>query len=216
MLNQKSPAEHPNYTLVNRALASHFALASLYGSYSQRQDTAPLLRALRADVARHSMQLSLTGCAHFHDADLRALLAHLPSQLQVLRLDLGFTGLSCWGDFPVGCEALQKLQLRLAGPLRSASGVGELLGPGLRHVELWFSNMPQLDDIKLDFLGPLEELVLLVDGCPKVPSASKQALQLGNSLGSPLAPRCDAVKQVRRKNRGLRLWLHVEESSGDI
>ena len=58
-LNSNYSRNHPSYQIVNRALASHFALAAMYTSYLQGQDVSNLLVALQADEARTSLQLSL-------------------------------------------------------------------------------------------------------------------------------------------------------------
>ena len=176
------PTEHANYSLVNRALASHFALASFHSGYTRQVNALPLLKALQADEGRRTMQLSLTGCLNFQDEDLRSLLAHLPAQLQILRLDLCFTGLRAWSeDFEVAALSLHHLQLRLTGAICDVSGLPALIHPSLKHLELWFANLPELENIPLNAalgrLRRLEQLVMLVDGCPKVPPPSKQALR---------------------------------------
>ena len=121
-LNSNYSRNHPSYQIVNRALASHFALAALYTSYLQGEDVSNLLVALQADEARTSLQLSLTECDKFTDEQLSTLLEHLPRCLQNLRLDLGFTGLKCFPVFPVSNIALQKLVLRFTGSLQSIAG----------------------------------------------------------------------------------------------
>ena len=187
-LNSNYSRNHPSYQIVNRALASHFALAALYTSYLQGQDVSNLLVALQADEARTSLQLSLTECDKFTDENLSTLLEHLPRCLQNLRLDLGFTGLKCFPVFPVSNIALQKLVLRFTGSLQSIAGFSTMLQhlqPSLRHLELWFSNLPSLEDLEF---GPgndtllrlqLVELMLYVEGCPLVSQTSKQSLCLG-------------------------------------
>ena len=187
-LNSNYSKDHPSYQIVNRALASHFALAAMYTSYLQDQDVSSLLVALQADEARTSLQLSLTECHEFTDEKLSTLLEHLPRCLQNLRLDLGFTGLKCFPVFPVSNISLQKLVLRFTGSLQSIAGFNTMLQhlqPSLRHLELWFSNLPFLEDLKF---GPgndtllrlqLVELMLYVEGCPLVSQTSKQSLCLG-------------------------------------
>ena len=187
-LNNDYSRDHPNYQIVNRALASHFALAAMYTSYLQGQDVSSLLVALQADEARTSLQLSLTECHEFTDEKLSTLLEHLPRCLQNLRLDLGFTGLKCFPVPSVLNVALQKLVLRFTGSLQSIAGFSAMLQhlqPSLRHLELWCSNLPFLEDLEF---GPgnhtllrlqLVELVLYVEGCPLVSQTSKQSLCLG-------------------------------------
>ena len=187
-LNSNYSTNHPSYQIVNRALASHFALAAMYTSYLQGQDVSNLLVALQADEARTSLQLSLTECHEFTDEKLSTLLEHLPRSLQNLRLDLGFTGLKCFPVFPGSNIALQKLVLRFTGSLQSIVGFSTMLQhlqPSLRHLELWFSNLPFLEDLEF---GPgndtllrlhLVEMMLYVEGCPLVSKTSKQSLCLG-------------------------------------
>ena len=187
-LNSNYSTNHPSYQIVNAALASHFALAAMYTSYLQGQDVSNLLVALQADEARTSLQLSLTECHEFTDEKLSTLLEHLPRCLQNLRLDLGFTGLKCFPVFPGSNIALQKLVLRFTGSLQSIAGFSTMLQhlqPSLRHLELWFSNLPFLEDLEF---GPgndtllrlhLVEMMLYVEGCPLVSKTSKQSLCLG-------------------------------------
>ena len=187
-LNSNYSRDHPSYQIVNRALASHFALAAMYTSYLQDQDVSSLLVALQADEARTSLQLSLTECDKFTDEKLSTLLEHLPRCLQNLRLDLGFTGLKYFPVFPGSNIALQKLVLRFTGSLQSIAGFSTMLQhlqPSLRHLELWFSHLPFLEDLQF---GPgndtllrlqLVELILYVEGCPLVSKTSKQSLCLG-------------------------------------
>ncbi|CAE7516786.1 unnamed protein product [Symbiodinium necroappetens] len=180
-LDDSFPEEHANYDLVNRALASHFSIASMYGCYTRQADVAPLLRALQQDQSRHTMQLSLTGCLNFRDAELRSLLEHLPAELQTLRLDLCFTGITAWTqEFEVAAVSLRHLQLRITGAASRLSGMNNLLHPSLQHLELWLANLPSLVQMELkalDQLRQVQELVMLVDGCPKLPPTSKQALR---------------------------------------
>ena len=84
--------EHPAYEAVNRALASHFSLSSWFGFVTKGRNCQKLMDALSADHSRRMVQLSMSGCFNFKDADLRALLSCLPQKLCVLRLDLAFTG----------------------------------------------------------------------------------------------------------------------------
>ena len=46
-------------------------------------------------------------------------------------------------------NALQTLVIRFAGSLRSISGLSALLCPSLRRLELWLSDLPDLEDIEL-------------------------------------------------------------------
>ena len=155
---QSHPAEHPNYERVNRALASHFALAMWYGYVQEQKSTEVLARALEADASRRIVQLSFTGCAHFGDAELLVLMSHLPD-VRVLRLDLCFTGLETLDSFVStsgsglpdmeagraaravpGLRCLAELTLRLTGSerLRSVAGLSEALEDmRLAYLELW-------------------------------------------------------------------------------
>ncbi|CAE7571755.1 Igfals [Symbiodinium sp. CCMP2592] len=205
---------HPNYEAVNQCLASHFALNSLYGCYAQGQDPSAFLNSLRGDAQRATMQLSLAGCARFRDAELCVLLEHLPKRLLSLRLDLVFTGLEAFGsseEGAFGCDAsgfvcpnLQTLQLRFMGKLREARGLAAFCTPTLQYLELWFSNLPRLEDLQLGHSNAallnlhLEELVLHIQGCPRVPKASKQALY-------------NAARRLGSSNTDLEMWLCVED-----
>ena len=186
-LNSNIPTGHRNYDIVNKALASHFALAIIHNSYRQGDDPSRLLRALQSDEERSRVQLSLTGCQFFDERHLYNLLDHMPSRLQSLRLDLGYTGLEYLenlGD-TTSLSSLKTLVLRFTGKLRSVSGLFALTGPSLRRLELWFSNLPELEDIQfgeLSKLHLLSQLVLYVHGCPLVPQASKKALKLGTDM----------------------------------
>ena len=184
-LSRDVPTEHQNYANVNRALASHFALASLESSYRTGHDPSNLLRALHLDGERRLVQLSLTGCRNFDDLHLQNLLNHMPCGLQSLRLDLAYTGVASFdniGDSLAFAPNLKTLVLRCTGSLRSMSGLSALMCPSLRHLELWFSNLPDLTDIHLGSGNEalwklhLEELVLYVQGCSMVPQSSKKAL----------------------------------------
>ena len=187
-LNSNFPTGHRNYDIVNKALASHFAMASIHNSYSQGDDPSRLLQALQSDEERTKVQLSLTGCQFFDERHFYNLLDHMPGRLQSLRLDLGYTGLECL-DLGDTSLSLKTLVLRFTGKLRSVSGLFALTGPSLRHLELWFSNLPELEDIQFDCGGKelsklhLQQLVLYVHDCPLVPQASKKALKLGTDTG---------------------------------
>ncbi|CAE7757922.1 unnamed protein product [Symbiodinium necroappetens] len=91
-LNHSYPEQHGNYAVVNKALASLFALHGLPNGFSEG-DAVALLDALRADSLRTTVNLELAGCARFRDADLQALLSHLPERILQLHLELCFTGL---------------------------------------------------------------------------------------------------------------------------
>ena len=151
-LDEAPNGEHDNYGTVNRALRSHFAMSGLYPCYVQDADPTNFLAALRADAARLSVQLSLTGCKHFRDAETRALLAHLPRALLSLRLDLGHTGLETIAVDGLCCQ-LRTLQLRFSGAsLREAAGIAALLDTSqssLLHLELWFAALPMLEELNL-------------------------------------------------------------------
>ena len=188
-LNSNIPTGHRNYDIVNKALASHFAMASIHNSYSQGDDPSRLLRALRSDEERTKVQLSLTGCQSFDEQHLCNLLDHMPGRLQSLRLDLGYTGLQYLDNLGDRTSlSLKTLVLRFTGSLRCVSGLLALTGPSLRHLELWFSNLPDLEDIQFGCGNEalwklhLQQLVLYVHGCPLVPQASKKALKLGTDM----------------------------------
>ena len=166
---------HPNYEVVNQCLASHFALNSLYGCYAEGQDPSAFLNSLRADAQRATVQLSLAGCARFRDAELCFLLEHLPKRLLSLRLDLIFTGLEAFGsseEGTFGCDAscfvcpnLRTLQLRFMGKLREARGLAAFCSPVLQYLELWFSNLPRLEDLQLGHENAALLLGLKKDVC---------------------------------------------------
>ncbi|CAE6936006.1 LGR4 [Symbiodinium sp. CCMP2592] len=204
-LKMDYPKAHQNYTEVNHALAAHFALASLHSCYAQDEDATQLLQALRADAQRATVHLSLTSCQHFRESQLQALLAHLPAKLLDLRLDLCLTGLEVFdaGIFQGCCPQLQKLQMRFAGKLRVAK-LEAFYGPSLCHLELWFSNLPQLCDLQLGSKNQslldlrLEDLVLHIQGCPKVLQASKQELY-------------NVALKLQRRRKSLQMWLCIED-----
>ena len=151
-LDTPFPTQHPRYDAVNKALASHFALTSIQQSYRNGQQApSTLWQALRSDAERRNIQVPLTGCHNFRDPDLRILIDNLPSKLQSLRLDLAFTGLERLDDLAGASfgNALQTLVIRFAGSLRSISGLSALLCPSLRRLELWLSDLPDLEDIEL-------------------------------------------------------------------
>ena len=108
--------------------------------------TAALLQAVY-----RSCLFASTGCHNFRDPDLRILIDNLPSKLQSLRLDLAYTGLERLDDLAGASfgNALQTLVIRFAGSLRSISGLSALLCPSLRRLELWLSDLPDLEDIEL-------------------------------------------------------------------
>lgn len=189
-LNSAVPQRHPKFDLVNRSLAGHFALSSIVAAYWQGRDCSDLLRALQSDEERSQVRLSFTGCQAFQDQDLTSLVNHLPSGLRNLRLDLGFTGLQDFGaPGALNCHNLRTVVLHFTGGLRQVSGLPHLLVPSLRHLELWFLNLPVLQDIELGSNNQaiqklhLEYFVLYVNCCPAVPQSSKKALQLGALFG---------------------------------
>ncbi|CAE7258519.1 GPR125, partial [Symbiodinium sp. CCMP2456] len=203
ILDELPPENHASYSVVNRALASHFAVSGLYACHAQNRDASALLAALCADTERLTVQLSLTGCKHFRDAEQRALMAHLPTALQSLRLDLGHTGLESFQANEGLCPQLRILQLRFSGPyLREAKGIAPLLGaPTLRDLELWFTSLPLLEDLHFTealLKLHLETLSLDVQGCPKVPLTSKQALH-------------SAGRKLQRHDSELQMWLCIED-----
>ena len=194
---------HPAYDAVNQSLASHFALAAFFGAIKQGKDTSRLLEALKADVGRRVVELSLTGCHTFQDLELQALLEALPRQLAVLRLDLGFTAIQTV-TFPE-MPALKQLMLRFTGSsLRDASGLCAVLTPQLQLLHLWFSNLQNLEELghlsKAISTLRVEELVLQLSGCPNVRPESKQQL-------------LDATESLRRQRwRSLDAWIHIEDA----
>ncbi|CAE7510557.1 atk [Symbiodinium sp. CCMP2592] len=205
-LDEAPKEEHDKYGAVNRALRSHFALSSLYACYTRDTDPSNFLAALRVDAARLSVQLSLTGCKHFRDAQMRALLAHLPRTLLCLRLDLGHTGLQTIAVDGFCCQ-LRTLQLRFSGAsLREAVGIAALLDTAqasLLRLELWFAALPMLEELNLSealLKLRLEELSLHVQGCPKVPQASKQALH-------------NAARKLQSRDKDLQMWLCIEDAA---
>jgi hypothetical protein len=143
-LLQSYPTEDPNFRRVDEALASHFALASWYGFILQGRCTEVLSRAVKADVGRKIVQLSLTSCQNFSDNELGVLIQSLPAELRVLRLDLGFSGLETLDMFTstVQClKSLVQLKLRFTGSsrFRTAAGLGVALKEmeNLMSLELW-------------------------------------------------------------------------------
>jgi hypothetical protein len=137
---------HPNFLRVDEALASHFALASWYGFVVEGRHTEALAQALRADASRKVVQLSFTGCSHFSDNELELLMRNLPAHLRVLRLDLGFSGLTTLEGLAsatsLGClQSLVQLTLRFTSSLslRTAAGLADALIEmgNLMYLELW-------------------------------------------------------------------------------
>ncbi|CAL1129729.1 unnamed protein product, partial [Cladocopium goreaui] len=199
VLSDPAPLDDPNYTAVNQALAAHFALASWFGSVARKRDSfdsSKLLSALAADSFRRVVQLSFTGCCGFTDAELNQLLRHLPRQLLMLRLDMGFSGVQCWA-FPeveeMEMPPLQELSLRFTGShLANASGLGQMLGAkpmSQSLVEL--GSWEHLTKLKL------EELVLQLNSCKAVTDEARQSLY-------------DCVQRLKRRQRGLELRLRIE------
>ena len=147
-LLQSYPAGDPNFHRVDEALASHFALSSWYGFVLQGRCTELLARAVKADVGRKIVQLSLTGCRNFSDHELDVLVQSLPAELRVLRLDLGFSGLETLDMFTstVQClKSLVQLKLRFTGSshFRTAAGLGVALREmeNLMYLELWCAEL---------------------------------------------------------------------------
>ena len=147
-LLQSYPAGDPNFQRVDEALASHFALSSWYGFVLQGRCTELLATAVKADVGRKIVQLSLTGCRIFSDHELNVLIQSLPAELRVLRLDLGFSGLETLDMFTstVQClKSLVQLKLRFTGSshFRTAAGLGVALREmeSLMYLELWCAEL---------------------------------------------------------------------------
>ena len=139
---QTYPTGDPSFQQVDEALASHFALAGWYGFTIAGRCTEVLARAVRADVSRKIVQLSFTGCANFSDNELGVLIQSLPADLQVLRLDLGFSGLETLDALATtSLKSLVQLKLRLIGSseFRTAAGLGVALREmeKLMYLELW-------------------------------------------------------------------------------
>ena len=136
----------PNFQRVDEALASHFALSSWYGFVLQGRCTELLARAVKADVGRKIVQLSLTGCQNLSDHELDVLIESLPAELRVLRLDLGFSGLETLDMLTVQClKSLVQLKLRFTGSshFRTAAGLGVALRKmeNLMYLELWCAEL---------------------------------------------------------------------------
>ena len=147
-LLQSYPAGDPHFQRVDEALASHFALSSWYGFVLQGRCTELLATAIKADVGRKIVQLSLTGCQNFSDHELDVLVQSLPAELRVLRLDLGFSGLETLDMFTstVQClKSLVQLKLRFTGSshFRTAAGLGVALREmeNLMYLELWCAEL---------------------------------------------------------------------------
>ena len=139
---QSYPTGDPSFQQVDEALASHFALAGWYGFTIAGRCTEVLARAVRADVSRKIVQLSFTGCVNFSDNELGVLIQSLPADLQVLRLDLGFSGLETLDALATtSLKSLVQLKLRLTGSseFRTAAGLGVALREmeKLIYLELW-------------------------------------------------------------------------------
>ena len=147
---QSYPTGDPNFQRVDEALHSHFALASWYGFVHQGRCTELelLARAVKADVGRKIVQLSLTGCQNFFDHELDVLIQSLPSELRVLRLDLGFSGLETLDMFTSSVQCLKslvQLNLRFTGSahFRTAAGLGVAMREmeNLMYLELWCAEL---------------------------------------------------------------------------
>eukprot|EP00434_Breviolum_minutum_P029188 symbB.v1.2.025818.t1/scaffold2532.1/size76761/4 len=140
-LSATPPREHDKYQTINCALSAQFALASWCNSILHGWDPQPLAKALLADKSRRMVQLSFTGCTRLCDSDLAMLVNHLPQSLEVLRLDLGFTGLETLAPLEsLGrCSSLVHLELRFPGCkfLHSMAGLGTALQVGgYRHASI--------------------------------------------------------------------------------
>ena len=147
-LLQSYPARNPNFQRVDEALASHFALSSWYGYVLEGRCTEVLARAVKADVGRKMLQLSLTGCRIFSDHELAVLIQSLPAELRVLRLDLGFSGLETLDMFTSSVQCLKssvQLNLRFTGSahFRTAAGLGVAMREmeNLMYLELWCAEL---------------------------------------------------------------------------
>eukprot|EP00435_Cladocopium_sp_Y103_P053411 s735_g17.t1 len=208
-LSATPPQEHEKYQTVNCALSAQFALASWCNSILHGWDPTPLAKALLHDTSRRMVQLSFTGCIRLYDSDLSMLVNHLPLSLEVLRLDLGFTGLVTLEPMErLGqCNSLVHLELRFPGckHLESVAGLGAALQEmsQLRLLALWFSKLMNLESIEgldeaLPNLTSLECLAMNLDRCPKVPLASRKALYRG-------------VKSLRRRQGILESWVHIQD-----
>ena len=145
---QSYPKGDRNFQRVDEALASHFAVSSWYGYVLEGRCTEVLARAVKADVGRKMLQLSLTGCQNFSDHELDVLIESLPAELRVLRLDLGFSGLETLDMFTstVQClKSLVQLKLRFTGSshFRTAAGLGVALREmeNLMYLELWCAEL---------------------------------------------------------------------------
>ncbi|CAK9016968.1 unnamed protein product [Durusdinium trenchii] len=201
--SQSNPLAHPNYERVDKALASHFALASWRGFVLQGKQTEALARALRLDDGRKVVQLSFTGCQHFSDSELKRLLENLPGDL-----DLGFSALETWDcvktdRFPFA-KSLDQLELRFTGSssFRSAAGLADLLREmeNLVDLELWFMNLPGLEELgslNAAFLS-LRNLENLVDlsGCGQVSEVRTELHQ--------------SIRSLKRRGSSLDLWINIE------
>eukprot|EP00435_Cladocopium_sp_Y103_P040199 s549_g10.t3 len=201
-----APSEDANYLIVNKALAGHFALASIFGTFAHGGNThaTELLSAVVTDTTRQIVELSFTGCRGFGNSSLLQLLSHLPRQLRMLRLDLCFSGVQSW-DFPEELPALEHLTVRFTGSqLANASGLGlmlakEPISKSLRCLQLWLSNVPHLTELgSWESLAKLqlEELLLQLNSC-SVSTEARQSLY-------------DCVQRLKHHRRGLDLRVKIE------
>ena len=184
LLNQDPPSDHPNYDRVDNAIGSYAALACWYAIEKNDANCDLLAYKLRCDETRRLVQLSFTGCHHFDDRKLEVLVSHLPPALEVLRLDLAFTGISTLDCFEaLGGSRIASLSLSFTGsPLCCVNGLGCVL-PQLRLREL------HLCLSKLNFLGDIESLItalpclrlndldLTVNLCPMLTESALMELQ---------------------------------------
>ena len=151
-----------------KLLLPHFALSSWYGFVLQGRCTELLATAVKADVGRKIVQLSLTGCRNFSDHELNVLIQSLPAELRVLRLDLGFSGLETLDMFTstVQClKSLVQLKLRFTGSshFTTAAGLGVALREmeSLMYLELWCAELRNSSDIFLH-LEPAKYIIFSI------------------------------------------------------
>ncbi|CAJ1355858.1 unnamed protein product [Effrenium voratum] len=209
-----APEKHDNFRLVDQALASHFALASWYNCIWLNKRTERLATALRTDVSRKLVQLSFTGCQHFSDPELESLVLNLPSELRVLRLDLGFTGLETLDCFAsADLRFLVQLKLRFTGSpsLRNIAGLSAALQKwSLTHLELWFMNLPrleQLGSLSTALLSlRLQELIFDLNGCPQISEDAR--IQLHEAIKGSSLRRSEAWVNIEGLSR--ETWLRSQ------
>ena len=235
--SQSNPLAHPNYERVDKALASHFALASWRGFVLQGKQTEALARALRLDDGRKVVQLSFTGCQHFSDSELKRLLENLPGDL-----DLGFSALETWDcvktdRFPFA-KSLDQLELRFTGSssFRSAAGLADLLREmeNLVDLELWFPVMKSRKAriflfmmfrykvvLSFAYLASSLRRFMNLPGLEELGSLNAAFLSLRNLENLVDLSGCGQVSEVRtelhqsirslkRRGSSLDLWINIE------